>query len=259
MKMGRFTIVHELMEDAHFDAEEMWPIIRDRGPALGRDHKRTHCFLSARQLVEMATDKQGRPHASERLVAYARSMAALEMAERLKTPATERLVYVTSEIPVASVRDAEAVDDPVILAVLQNTGLALPKPPPGAEASWMHDAYVGVPEVPLRYTGLPTGLPGMLVRSAIRDDGKDHYSVTWPGVQYLRIGSSMRVMVTTDLPDTLRDRLPGQPLRTLVEVPGLTEAVITDVDDIGMEQERGCIDVGVTIARSQIQKHGRPS
>lgn len=245
-------MVHALMDDAQFDAEELWPIIRDRGPALGRDHQRAHCFMSARQLVEMATDKQGRPHASERLVAHARATSQVELSERLRTPATERLVYVTCDLPVDTHASAETVDDPVVLAAIGATGMSLPKPPPGAEASWMHDAYVGIPEVPLRYTGLPTGLPGILVRSAITGEQDDHYSVKWREVQYLRIGSAMRVTVTADLPDTLRDGLPGRPLRTLVEVPGLEDAVITDVEM--MDKER-CVDVDVTIGR-QGRAHG---
>lgn len=222
MAVNDFTLSHPKAEDRTFDPDLIFGIIRDRGTRVGCDHRRAQSFLKAAHLLEMAQDEPR--DGTDDLISHLRALAAIDEAE----PDPYQNVTLTACIDAAAKAGDDVVDDEVVCALLRPHGVSLAAPPRGSEASWRHETYVGIGRIPLRYAGLPLGLPAILVRRDDRTSKDDHVSVVWEAAQYLRIGDRRSLSIMATLPDTVTTDLIGAPLHRLIKIPGLEDATILD-------------------------------
>lgn len=237
MAVHDFTLGHPKAEDRTFDPDLIFGIVRDRGRRVGSDYRRAQSYLKAKDLLEMAEERASEVAGIGELIDHLRGLAAIDEHD----PAPYQNVTLTASMDAIANATGNDVDDEVIRAVLLPHGISLADPPRGSEASWMHETYVGIGLVPLRYSGLPLGLPGMLVRRDDRDPRQDHVSVVWGKMHYLRVGDQRSISIMATLPDTVTTDLIGAPLERLVAVPGLEGAAIAamHVGDDGRYLEVG--------------------
>jgi hypothetical protein len=240
MAMHDFTLSHPKAEDRTFDPDLIFGIVRDRGRRVGSDYRRAQSFLKAGDLLEMAEEHGSEVDGLDDLIDHLRGLAAIDEHD----PAPYQNVTLTASIDAIADAADDHVDDEVVRAVLLPHGISLVDPPRGSEASWMHETYVGIGLVPLRYSGLPLGLPGVLVRRDDRNRDLDHVSVLWENAHYMRIGDQRSVSIMATLPDTVTTDLIGTPLERLVAIPGLEGATIAAMH--GGDDGR-YIEIGVDI------------